>query len=57
MRSRSVTGRRSEIAGGKQPELSDMHIVRGPAQLDARMPRFVTTFLQEQWRQGTAKIY
>jgi len=38
------------IAGEPQPELSDVHIVRGPAQLDARMPRFVTAFLKEQWR-------
>jgi hypothetical protein len=45
------------IRAEQQPELSDMHIIRGPTQLDARMPRFVTTFLQEQWRQGTAKIY
>jgi hypothetical protein len=39
------------------PELSDMRIIHGPAQLDARMPMFVTAFLQEQWRQGTAKTY
>ena len=45
------------ISGEQQPELSDMRIVRGPAQLDARMPTFVMAFLQEQWRQGTAKIY
>ncbi len=45
------------IRGEQQPELSDMRIVRGPAQLDARMPTFVTAFLQEQWRQGTAKTY
>ena len=43
------------IRGEQQPELSDMHIVRGPAQVDARMPRFVKAFLQEQWRRGTAK--
>jgi hypothetical protein len=44
------------IRAEQQPELSDMHIIRGPAQLDARMPSFVTTFLQEQWRRGTAKM-
>ena len=43
------------IRAEEHPELSDMHIIRGPAQLDARMPMFVTAFLQEQWRQGTAK--
>jgi len=25
--------------------------------VDARMPMFVTAFLQEQWRHGTAKTY
>ena len=45
------------ISAEQQPELSDMRIVRGPAQLDARMPTFVMAFLQEQWRQGTAKTY
>ena len=38
------------IAGEQQSEFSEIRIVRGPAQLDARMPRFVTAFLQEQWR-------
>jgi hypothetical protein len=42
------------IRAEQQPELSDMRIVRGPAQLDARMPKFVRAFLQEQWRQETA---
>ena len=37
------------IRAERQPELSDLYIIRGPAQLDARMPRFVT--------QGPAKIY
>jgi hypothetical protein len=46
-----------DIRAEQQPELSDMHIIRGPAQLDARMPMFVTAFLQEQWRQGTGKTY
>jgi hypothetical protein len=44
------------IRAERQPELSDMHIVRGPAQLDARMPRFVTAFLKDQWRQRTAEV-
>jgi 8-oxo-dGTP pyrophosphatase MutT (NUDIX family) len=45
------------VKGEQQPELSDVRIVRGPAQLDARMPTFMTAFLLEQWRQGTAKMY
>ena len=43
------------IRGEQQPEPSDMRIMRGPAQLDARMPTFVTAFLQEQWRQELQK--
>ena len=43
------------ITDERQPELSDIRIVRGPAQLDARMPTFVKAFLQEQWRQSTDK--
>jgi hypothetical protein len=39
------------IAGERRSEFSDIHIVRGPDDLDARMQRFVTAFLQEQWRQ------
>ena len=39
------------IAGERQPELSDIRIVHGPDELDTRMPRFVTAFLQEQWQQ------
>jgi len=34
------------------PELSDMRIVRGPADIDARMPDFVTAFLDHWWRYG-----
>jgi 8-oxo-dGTP pyrophosphatase MutT (NUDIX family) len=41
------------IRSEQQPELSDIRIVRGPAQLDARMPTFVQAFLQEEWRQST----
>jgi hypothetical protein len=46
----------NHIRAEQQPELSDVHIVRGPAQLDPRMPTYVTAFFQEQWRQATAKM-
>jgi hypothetical protein len=39
------------IAAEPRPELCGVHIVRGLAQLDARMPRFVQAFLRQQWQQ------
>lgn len=39
------------LASEQQPELSDIRIVRGPAELDPRMPRFVSAFLQDVWGQ------
>jgi hypothetical protein len=38
------------IAGEARPELVDIRIVRGPADLDPRMPPFVVTFLEREWR-------
>ena len=39
------------LAGEAQPELSDIRIVRGPADLDPMMPPFMTAFLMHAWRQ------
>jgi hypothetical protein len=33
----------------RQPELSDIYVVRGRSQLDSRMPPFVTKFLEAAW--------
>jgi hypothetical protein len=40
---------RAYLAREQEPELSDMVIVRGPADLDPRMPLFVTAFLSHVW--------
>jgi 8-oxo-dGTP pyrophosphatase MutT (NUDIX family) len=37
------------IAGEERPELVDIHILRGPADFDERMPPFVTHFLEAMW--------
>jgi 8-oxo-dGTP pyrophosphatase MutT (NUDIX family) len=39
------------IAGERQPELADVRIARGRADLDARMARFAVAFLRHVWRQ------
>jgi hypothetical protein len=39
------------LARERQPELSDIRIVRGLADLDSRMPPFVVAFLEQAWRQ------
>lgn len=41
---------RRHIASEKHPELADMRIVRGPADIDSRMPPSVVAFLERQWR-------
>ncbi len=38
------------LAREAQPELADIRIVRGAADLDPGMPRYVTTFLDYHWR-------
>jgi hypothetical protein len=39
----------AQIARQRMPEFSDIRIVRGPADLDARMPDFVTAYLRHVW--------
>jgi 8-oxo-dGTP pyrophosphatase MutT (NUDIX family) len=39
----------AHLARDPVPELSDIRIVRGPADLDAMMPPFVVAFLNEMW--------
>lgn len=38
------------IASEARPELADIRIVRGPADLDPAMPDFVVAFLEHAWR-------
>jgi 8-oxo-dGTP pyrophosphatase MutT (NUDIX family) len=37
------------LARQARPELADIRIVRGPADLDPKMPAFVAAFLHEMW--------
>ena len=37
------------LARERQPELADIRIVRGPADVDPAMPRFVTAFLARRF--------
>ena len=39
----------ANLAQEPQPELADIRIVRGPADLDPMMPPFVTAFLRHVW--------
>ncbi len=39
------------LENDSQPEFCDIHIVRGPADLGPRMPRFMIAFLEAVWRQ------
>jgi len=45
----------SNIAGQTQPEFCDIRIVRGRADLDPRMPRFMVAYLEDVWRQETRR--
>jgi|SRR5208282_2391476 len=38
------------LASEPQPELSDVRVVRGRADLDPRMPPFIVAFLEQAWR-------
>jgi 8-oxo-dGTP pyrophosphatase MutT (NUDIX family) len=40
------------LAGEREPELSDIRIVRSAADLDPAMPPFVTAYLTEMWSRG-----
>jgi 8-oxo-dGTP pyrophosphatase MutT (NUDIX family) len=40
---------KAHLARERRPELADILIVRGPADFDAAMPRFVTAFLARQF--------
>jgi hypothetical protein len=38
------------IANDKHPELADIRIVRGPADIDSSMPPSVVAYLEREWR-------
>jgi 8-oxo-dGTP pyrophosphatase MutT (NUDIX family) len=40
------------LAGEREPELTDIRIVRGPSDLDPMMPSFVTAYLRHMWSRG-----
>jgi len=42
----------AHLARQREPELADIRIVRGPADLDPMMPEFVHAFLGYIWREG-----
>jgi hypothetical protein len=40
----------AHMAGEAHPELADVRIVRGPADLDDMMPEFIKDYLLEMWK-------
>jgi len=43
---------RAFLAKQREPELADMHIVRGPADITGAMPPFMVAFLQHVWERA-----
>lgn len=43
---------RAHIAAEEKPELADILVVRGPADLDPMMPDFVAAFLSHMWNEA-----
>jgi hypothetical protein len=40
---------RAHLASEEQPELADVHIVRGPADFDPMMPAYMVAYLERQF--------
>ena len=43
---------RAFLAKQREPELADIHIVRGPADITGAMPPFMAEFLQHVWERA-----
>lgn len=44
------------LGADAEPELADMHVAHGPADLDARMPDFVISYLCHTWNPSRASV-